>query len=158
MRSMRLVRSARIASVGLVILLVSGGWSGIAGAQVALDSPNLPPESDPPDCDQIVSQYVGIDVHALFPNGIEFSNPRHFCFQNVSIEPNPLTGEEFEFFDSTVEGTFDDGSQGTYDVNYPDVVRTSDAKSQVCMLYGNGLVAGIQRSGGSFAFGLTDVR
>ena len=110
MRSMGLVRGAPIAFAGLMALLVVVGWSGVAGAQVALDSPNLPPEPDPPDCDKIVSQYVGIDVHALFPNGIDFSNPRHYCFQNVQTELDPLNGDEHEFFDSTVEGTFDDGS------------------------------------------------
>ena len=42
-------------------------------------------------------------------------------------------------------GTFDDGTQGTYDVDYPDVLAPIDANSTVCMLYLGGSVAGIQR-------------
>ncbi len=41
--------------------------------------------------------------------------------------------------------TFDDGSGGTYDVDYPDVLSPTDASSTVCLRYGNGLIAGIQR-------------
>jgi len=71
--------------------------------------PQLPPDQSPDDkCEQIRSHYVGEDVHALFPGGIDFSNPRHYCFRNVSIIPTP--DGELEFFDSTVEGIFDDGS------------------------------------------------
>jgi hypothetical protein len=77
---------------------------------VTLDSPSLPPESNPIDCADIVSGYAGLSVHALFPNGIDFSNPRHQCFQNVSTSVDPVTGDETESFDSIVEGTFDDGS------------------------------------------------
>ena len=106
----RLVRSARIASGGLLTLLLAIATSGVATAQVALDSSDLPPESEPPDCEQVVTQYVGVDVHALFPSGIDFSNARHYCFQNVAIEPNPLNGDEHEFFDSKVQGTFDAGN------------------------------------------------
>jgi hypothetical protein len=73
-------------------------------------SPDLPPEPDPPNCDHIVSQYVGLNLHARFPNGIDFSNPLHKCFKNVSTSVDPQTGDETESFDSTVEGTFDDGS------------------------------------------------
>jgi hypothetical protein len=77
---------------------------------VDLPSPNLPPEPNPTDCDAIVSQYAGIDLHALFPNGIDFSNPRHRCFENVVVATDPGTGDETEQFDSRVDGIFDDGS------------------------------------------------
>ena len=71
---------------------------------VILPSPDLPPDSDPVDCDSIVSQYVGADVHARFPNGIDFSNPIHKCFRNVQRTIDPLTGDETEVFESTLEG------------------------------------------------------
>jgi hypothetical protein len=77
---------------------------------VDLPSPGLPPESNPVNCDAIVSMYAGVDLHALFPNGIDFSNPRHQCFENVNVSVDPGTGDETETFDSTVEGIFDDGS------------------------------------------------
>ena len=77
---------------------------------VDLPSPGLPPEPNPVNCDGIVSMYAGVDLHSLFPGGIDFSNPRHQCFQNVSVTVDPVTGDETESFDSTVEGIFDDGS------------------------------------------------
>ncbi len=40
---------------------------------------------------------------------------------------------------------FDDGSAGTYDVDYADVLAPTDVASAVCLRYGNGLTAGIQR-------------
>ncbi|HEX5050821.1 MAG TPA: N-acetylmuramoyl-L-alanine amidase [Planctomycetota bacterium] len=40
---------------------------------------------------------------------------------------------------------FDNGSFGTYDVDYPDVLAPTDASSTVCLRYGNGLVAGVQK-------------
>jgi hypothetical protein len=72
--------------------------------------PNLPPEQDPPNCDEVVSRYEGVDLHALFPNGIDFSRPRHKCFENVQTTVDPTTGDETESFDSHVTGIFDDGS------------------------------------------------
>ncbi|MFY9343126.1 MAG: N-acetylmuramoyl-L-alanine amidase [Planctomycetota bacterium] len=42
-------------------------------------------------------------------------------------------------------GSFDNGSNGTYDVNYPDVLAPTTAQSTVCLRYGNGLVAGVQK-------------
>ena len=46
-------------------------------------------------------------------------------------------------------GAFDNGTSGTYDVDYPDVLAAADAAGQVCLRYGNGLVAGIQRTSGN---------
>jgi len=40
---------------------------------------------------------------------------------------------------------FDDGTGGTYQVDYPDVLAATTAASTVCLRYGNGLVAGIQK-------------
>lgn len=45
-------------------------------------------------------------------------------------------------------GRFDDGSFGTYDVDWPDVLAPTTAQSTVCLRYGNGLVAGIQHDNG----------
>jgi len=78
---------------------------------VVLPSPGLPPEGDPPDprCEQVLSMYVGNSVHALFPGGIDFSDPNHRCFQNVVVTTDPGTGDETETFDSIMEGTVDMG-------------------------------------------------
>lgn len=40
---------------------------------------------------------------------------------------------------------FDDGTAGTYDVNYADVLTPATAASTPCLRYGNGLGAGIQK-------------
>ncbi|MHC4697218.1 MAG: hypothetical protein ACYTFA_10780 [Planctomycetota bacterium] len=80
----------------------------IPESSVILPSPDLPPESDPSDCDQIVSQYEGVDVHAMFPGGIDFSDPKHKCFQNVE-RMDDGNGNEIETFDSTLEGLVDMG-------------------------------------------------
>jgi hypothetical protein len=77
---------------------------------VDLNSSALPPESNPSDCDNLVSMYAGVGLYALFPNGIDFSDPEHKCFENVSTSIDPTTGGEIESFDSVVEGTFDVGS------------------------------------------------
>ena len=122
-------RLTRFASTAVFVIALAAGWAGQAGAVVKLNSPQLPPEPEPPDCDKVVSHYVGIDVHALFPSGIDFSNPRHYCFRNVGVEPDPGTGDEFEFFDSLVEGTFDTGSG-------PQVVELSGPVQAV--VYGKG--------------------
>ena len=71
---------------------------------------SLPPEPNPPDCNQVVSGYAGLDLHALFPNGVDFSDPLHSCFQNIQVTIDPQTGDEIEQFDSIVEGVVDDGS------------------------------------------------
>ena len=44
---------------------------------------------------------------------------------------------------------FDNGTFGTYDVDFADVIAPFSAQSTVCLRYGNGLVAGIQRSSGN---------
>jgi hypothetical protein len=77
---------------------------------VVLGDPTLPPENRAIDCAQIVTGYAGLDLLAFFPNGIAFSNPRHKCFQNVSVSTDPATGDETSTFDSILEGTIDDGS------------------------------------------------
>ncbi len=41
--------------------------------------------------------------------------------------------------------SFDNGASGTYDVNFPDVLAPTNASSTVCLRYGNGLTAGVQR-------------
>jgi hypothetical protein len=42
-------------------------------------------------------------------------------------------------------GSFDNGTHGSYDVDWPDVIAPTDARSAVCLRYGNGLCAGIQK-------------
>jgi hypothetical protein len=77
-----------------------------------LSSPDLPPESQTPGaprCDQLISQYEGQDLHALFPGGIDFSDPKHKCFENVDRQDDG-SGNEIETFDSQVEAQVDLGS------------------------------------------------
>lgn len=76
-----------------------------------LSQPDLPPEPNPSRCDQVASLYASSDaLHALFPGGIDFDNPIHKCFENVTTSTDPVTGDETEQFDTTIEGSFDDGS------------------------------------------------
>jgi len=110
MQSKTPVRDARLSSIGLLILLIILGWSGLGAAQVAQDSPMLPPESEPPDCGGTITHYFGDDAFVLFPNGAAFSDLRLFCFLNVQTDPNPLNGDEHQTFDSTFEGTVDVGT------------------------------------------------
>ena len=44
---------------------------------------------------------------------------------------------------------FDNGTFGTYDVDFADVLAPATAQSSVCLRYGNGLTAGVQRSNGN---------
>ena len=76
---------------------------------VVLPDPQLPPEPNPPDCARVVSMYEGQDVHALFPGGIDLSQPQHKCFQNVQRQDDGA-GNEIESFDSIVEAMVDIGS------------------------------------------------
>lgn len=46
---------------------------------------------------------------------------------------------------ATSAGSFDNGTNGTYNVDYPDVMTPTSAASTVCLRYGNGLTAGIQK-------------
>lgn len=84
-----------------------------AGAQVVLSSPDLPPESEPPPgdprCDQVVSLYSGVGVHAVWPGPIDLSDPIHKCFRNVTRQDDG-NGNEIETFDSILRGVVDVGS------------------------------------------------
>ena len=42
-------------------------------------------------------------------------------------------------------GGFDNGANGTYDVDFPDTLAPTTLQSAVCLRYGNGLTAGVQR-------------
>ena len=110
MQPVTLVRKAVPVLLGTLIVLLAAGWSAPVGASVVLDEPDLPPEPEPRDCDFIQSLYIGSDVHALFPGGIDFSDPLHECFTNVVVTTDPNTGDETETFDSQVKGNYDDGS------------------------------------------------
>ena len=41
--------------------------------------------------------------------------------------------------------SFDNGTFGTYDVNFADVLTVTNGNSSVCLRYGNGLAAGVQK-------------
>ncbi len=52
-------------------------------------------------------------------------------------------------FQGLAAAQFDNGTFGAYDVDFPDVLAPFSAQSTVCLCYGNGLVAGVQRSQGN---------
>ncbi len=58
-------------------------------------------------------------------------------------------GDSSGIFAGLPAGSFDDGSAGTYNVDFADVLSPFDAQSTVCLRYGNGLVAGLQRTVGA---------
>jgi len=70
----------------------------------------LPPDAEPPGCERLSSRYQGVDVHALYANGIDLSNVRFQCFRNVQINTDPGTGDEYQDFDATLVGTLDNGT------------------------------------------------
>jgi hypothetical protein len=77
---------------------------------VELRHPATPPEADPPNCDRLGSEYAGIAPLAIYPGGIDLSDVRHRCFQNVQRTIDPASGDETVTFDSTLVGMVDDGS------------------------------------------------
>ncbi len=52
-------------------------------------------------------------------------------------------------FTGIASGVFDNGTGGTYDVDYPDVLAPADSRSKLCLVYSNGKGAAIQRENGS---------
>lgn len=93
--------------VGIFIMALGVGWPSDVGAQVVLSDPNLPPEPDPPDCENLISLYAGTGVFALFPGPIDMSDARHKCFQNVFRQA--IGSDELETFDSIWEAKMDFG-------------------------------------------------
>jgi hypothetical protein len=77
---------------------------------VILSGPGLPPEANPADCAQLTSAYLSSGLHAVYPNGIEISDPTYACFTNVATSIDPGTGDETESFDLVLEGFFDLGA------------------------------------------------
>jgi hypothetical protein len=94
------------ATVALFVLFCSS----VSTASVILNSPDLPPESNPPSCSMLVSQYEGNGVQTSYPGGQNLSDPFYKCFTSVFRTTDPGTGDETETFNATVEGIFDDGS------------------------------------------------
>ncbi len=99
MRTRTNANGRHLIPVGLLTLLTCAFWAATAGAQVVLDTPELPPEPDPDRCDQLISLYAGVGVHAVFPGPIVLSDPIHRCFQNV-MRDDDGSGNEIETFDS----------------------------------------------------------
>jgi hypothetical protein len=94
--------------LGILIMVLCIGWISQTQAAVRLPSSDLPPESDPPDCDGVQSLYKGTSLHAMFPGAVAISNPIHKCFTDVEREGDGM-GNEIERFNSTLEGTIDLG-------------------------------------------------
>ena len=107
MRPLRTVSWSVSLLMAVCIVVLGAGLLSEAGAQVVLPDPELPPESDPLDCESIVSLYAGEGVFALFSGPIEMSDARHKCFQNVIREA--VGYDEHETFDSVLDAVVDLG-------------------------------------------------
>jgi hypothetical protein len=88
-------------------MALSGGWSTEAGAEVIFNDPSLPPESNPPDCDALISLYYADGLFASYPGPYTISDPQHKCFQNVFRQA--VGPDELEDFDSILEAKIDLG-------------------------------------------------
>jgi len=112
-------------------LFVSGaeiGWDLVAKADTANDYSNGSPNDTPFFQTCLKTDYVADDAATYAVSGMPGSS-----FDGLSF-------------------AFDDGTHGTYDVSYPDVIATSGG-SQACLRYGTGTsVAGVCYTG-TFAGG-----
>ena len=107
MRPLRRVNWSVPVLVGILIVGLGVGWLSEAGAQVVFSDPGLPPESDPPDCGNLMSLYEGSGVHVIYPGPIEMSDPHYKCFQNVDRQA--VGSDENETFDCIWECEMDFG-------------------------------------------------
>jgi hypothetical protein len=93
---------------GIFTLALGVGLVSEAGAGVFFNNANLPPESDPPNCNSLVSFYTGTGIHPAYPGPIQMRNPRYKCFQNVYRQAIGM--DEQETFDCMWECDIDLGS------------------------------------------------
>jgi hypothetical protein len=93
--------------VGIFIVALCAGWVPPAEGQLYFTDPNLPPESNPPDCENLLSVYTTQGDFAVFPGPIVFNNIRHKCFQNVYRQA--MGNDELETFDSIMDVLIDLG-------------------------------------------------
>jgi hypothetical protein len=107
--------------VGFFIVTLGAGWPSEAGAQLFFTDPNLPPESDPPDCENLISLYAAQGLYAVYPGPINMSYPRHKCFQNVFRQD--IGFDEQQTFDSIWDAKMDFGL-GPVDVTLTGPVTT----------------------------------
>lgn len=108
MRPLRTVTWSVPLLVGIFIVALGAGWLSEAKAGVIFSDPNLPPESDPPDCENLISLYAGSGIHAIYPGPIEMRDPRYKCFTNVYRQA--VGSDEDETFDCIWECKMDFGS------------------------------------------------
>jgi hypothetical protein len=111
MRSMRTPIWCVVLLVGIFIMAPGAGWPCMAEDPVILPDPNLPPESDPPDCDDLISLYAGkgqLLLYDIFPFTCTMSDIRHRCFTEVNRQT--VGSDEIETFDSIWDAVMDFGS------------------------------------------------
>ncbi len=108
MRSLKKVSWSSPLLMGILFAVLTFGLPAPAPAGVILSSPDLPPESNPPNCDDLISIYYGAGVDVTYPGPITLSNPAHKCFTNVSRQD--IGEDEQQTFDSILEGLIDLGS------------------------------------------------
>jgi hypothetical protein len=100
------------------------GWASLAGAQVILDSADLPPDvSLDPRCQGVISLYQSDEeLHALYPGGVDMTDVQHECFVNATT--TQVGPDQQEDFDSTVKAKIDLGG-GTEIVELSGPVTTT---------------------------------
>jgi len=111
MRSVRTLIWGVVLFVGVFIMAPGTGWLSMAQDVVILPDSNLPPESDPPDCDDLTSLYVVKDelfLYDIIPFTCIMSDIRHRCFTEVYRQ---IAGsDEIETFNSIWDAVMDFGS------------------------------------------------
>jgi hypothetical protein len=93
--------------VGIFIMVLSAAWTSGAEAQIILTNPELPPESNPPDCANVNSAYGAQSQQPNFPGPIELRHPVYKCFQNVFRQADG--SDEVQTFDSVLDAILDFG-------------------------------------------------
>jgi hypothetical protein len=110
MRPVRMLILSIVLLVGVFIMAQGAGWLSMAQDPVVLPDPNLPPESDPPDCDDLISLYAGKEplLYNIIPLTCTMSDIRHRCFTEVDRQTVGI--DEIETFYSIWDATVDFGS------------------------------------------------
>jgi hypothetical protein len=105
-----LVKVSRIFCIFAVmsVIVLGTGLLFEAAAGVDFPSADLPPESNPPDCENLTSLYAGSEIHAVYPGPIVMTEPRYKCFRHVYRQA--VGFDEAETFDCLWECTMDFGT------------------------------------------------
>jgi hypothetical protein len=112
----------RAAMTGALTAVVFAGWPLLASAGVTLASAELPPESDPPDCEHLLSHYWGgPSSYTSGPPTADFGDLSLRCFEGVVR--TTLGADELQTFQATLITTVDFGG-GPRDVTLTGPMQT----------------------------------